>query len=288
MASLEQQLTEFAQGESSWRAVVLFGSRVRSHGAVNQADGWSDVDVQIVTRDPELFSSAAWLQQVTPDPVYAYCVRRASAGVRKATGVLASGDEIDAVIVTVGQLRLARLLLAAGFGHRIPRLRRSLDELAWIMRPGFRLLKGGTGWESFYQRVVREFRGTRLDDEEARQLAQEFLCELVWVLRKLSRGEWVASQRCIQRSLVEINLRLLHEVRLRRGEVSFREGRRVEMILPPSEWASIALFTAPESASLQTAVRQAFATMNGLMTALLGASWKPAPWPAFAEGTHAR
>lgn len=276
-ANAPDLLPEFlawSAGEPAIVAVVLFGSRVRE--SVGRSDAWSDIDLQVVTTKPAVFKSREWTKFAAGRELLAHAVRPASGGVTKVTAMFRPGHEIDVVVVPAIKLRAARFAVSLGLHRRVPALARGLNELATVMRGSHRVLKGGRGWEDFYARVVADVRGTRLDTTEALALAEEFFCDWHWVCKKLKRGEYVAAQRVIHRSLAEINFRLLHEVRLRMGEKSFREARRVEQLVSPEQLTAVSVDARLDAVSLQQAADGCAASFCGLMRQLVGEVWR---WP---------
>lgn len=256
-------------------AVTLFGSHARDPDAVNAADGWSDIDLHVIARQPDRFGRRTWAEtQFLPRELRAYVVRPVPGGVRKVTALFRPHAELDIVVLPGLPLRVLRLAVAAGMHRRWPALARMLDELATVMRPGFRVLKGGPGWERFYATVVRDVRGTRLTDDAALALADEFVCDYVWILQKLSRGELITSQRLLHRSLAEINFQLSHELHLRQGRLSFREARRVEHALAAEDREDLTVRASLTTEELQCAVEKSAATLRKLMRALVADRWR--------------
>jgi hypothetical protein len=102
------------------------------------------------------------------------------------------------------------------------------------------------------------------------------VCDYVWTLRKIDRGELVAAQRMLHRELVETNLRLLHELRLRRGERSFPEGRRIEQAPAGAGAPDVAVSARCDEGELRAGARSAASALRGIMAALVGGSWG---WP---------
>lgn len=139
------------------------------------------------------------------------------------------------------------------------------------------MLHGGKRWAEFYAQAVEKMSNPRLSDAEACRLAERFVCDYVWLQRKIVRGELLASQRMLHQSLAEINFQLLHEVRLRRGLASFPEARRIERVIDSETLDRVTVNAAPEAAALRTAVEKAAVTCRGLMRDLVGDGWA---WPA--------
>ena len=267
-------MAAWARAHPDVQALVLIGSRQRSEtDAVWKADPNSDWDFQIITRRPQLFADAAWVEQLPGVEVRAYASRVARIGGVPKVNALFAGAEADFVILPAGMMRMLRWLVALGFHRRSPKLRRGLQDLAIVIRPGWKFLHGEKTWDPFYRKVVAEVPDARLSDEGARQLAQVFACEQVWTLRKIARGELVAAQRMLHRELVETNFRLLHELKLRRGERSFPEARRIERIASEGELAGVSVSAALETDQLRAAVELSADTCERLMRALVGDSW---------------
>ena len=64
-----------------------------------------------------------------------------------------------------------------------------------VIRPGWRFLKGGETWDEFYKKTVADVDDPRLSDDEAKRIANIFICDYIWVARKIDRGELIAAQR---------------------------------------------------------------------------------------------
>ena len=139
--------------------------------------------------------------------------------------------EADFVVIPERAIRRMRMLVALGLHRRPGKVRRRLQDLAIVIRPGWRFLKGRSRWEPFYRKIVAEVPDPRLGDDVARQLAEGFACDYVWTLRKIVRGELRAAQRMLHRELADTNYRLLHELKLRRGERTFPEARRLDKLV---------------------------------------------------------
>lgn len=264
----------WAESEPTVKALVLIGSQVRpADDVVWKADAQSDWDFQLISSDPGMFASSGWTSGLKDLELRTYAPRQTRVGRVPKVSMVFNGAEADLVVLPARGMRLMRLLVTLGF-HRKGRTKRLLQDLAIVVRPGFRFLKGGEMWEPFFRRVVAEVPDARLDDDEARRLAEMFRCDAVWILRKIERGELLAAQRLLHQSLAETNIRLLHELRLRRGERSFPEGRRIERVVSLKELGSVTVGAVPEAESLRGAVRKAEATCDELMNGLVGPGWR--------------
>src|SRR5215216_283762 len=85
------------------------------------------------------------------------------------------------------------------------------------------------------EKFVKEMAGHRIDNAEIQTLLKICASDMFWVLEKLDRGELIAAQRMLHRSLVETSIVIMHELRLRSGSKTFQQARRVEQLLSSRE-----------------------------------------------------
>lgn len=274
--NLADKVADWARRTTTVKASILIGSRARRRDdQIWKADLQSDWDFQIITSRPDIFESRDWTLSLGSS-VQAYVVRRAAIGGVPKIAVLFEHTEADFVILPAALLRVSRLLMRFGVHRKSRGLRAKLRDLAVIIRPGWTFLTGAPGWEPFYRQVIAEIPDARLSDSEVISLATGFACDVVWTTRKIARGEWLAAQRMIHRSLQETNFRLLHEIRLRRDERTFPEARRAEFILSVQELDALNVCATLDANSLSNAVKKTSATCRKLMFALVGDGWN---WP---------
>jgi hypothetical protein len=137
---------------------------------------------------------------------------------------------------------------------------------------GQKVLKGGPGWQRFYTRVVNEVPLAHLTDEAAISLGEGAYVDAISILGKLERGEFVAVQRWLHRSLIETNFKILHELRVRKGLVSYPDGRRVEQLLSPEELRAVRFEVTLDPGSLRTAILSSLSGTHRLLHELTGKS----------------
>ncbi len=215
-----------------------------------------------------------WRRAIPSQRFCMQAVRAASGGVRKVTVIFASG-QVDLVVVPAVAIRFARLAFRLGVYDRIRAARIALNEIATCLVNGYHVIKGENAWGEFYARVVSEMPGVRLNDSEIAELADVFLCELLWILQKIDRGELMAAQYALHRQLSETNFRLLRELRLRRNKPlpSFGLGRRIEFLVTPQEQARVRVEARPIPEELRIAARQMYLGMAAYMAELVPV-WK--------------
>jgi hypothetical protein len=264
-------LTTWVRCEGNVNAAVLFGSQVRPQGHLASADRWSDIDLHVIAKRPSAVASIDWKKCL---PRHRHCLqvlRPASGGVSKLTILFDSG-EVDLVLIPNLSMHLANWGIRAGLHRRAGRLNQALNAVATIMSGGYRFLKGEPKWGILYRRIVSEMPGVRIDNAEAVRIANGFLCDLLWLCQKVQRGELIAARRCLNNSLIETNIVLLHEWRLRQGLPTFQQARRLEQMVAPDERQTVQVEASLQPNELQNAGKEALNGMCYLMSRLVP-SW---------------
>lgn len=270
--NLGEIVVEWANSAPDVVMLVLIGSRVRPCGTVAAADGGSDWDFQIATTEPARFATADWLGPLGLKPL-AYVLRPGRLGSSLKASAVTTTGELDLVVLPAEGLRELAGRDGAGLpgGKDGPALR----DLAAVLGGGYRMIKGEAEFGAFFRRVAGESRPLRLTDEDVVQLADAFCCDYVSTRRKIDRGELLAAERWLHLQLRETNFRLLHELRLRQGQISFPDGRRLEILADPvlQDWVA---GTGTGEKGLRAAVENAANVHRKLVSALLGGAER---WP---------
>jgi hypothetical protein len=270
-------MSEWAKAEPTVSGLVLIGSRVRAAAdALELADVHSDWDFHVIASGSRMFLDDAWTRSLQGFPPKAYVARSAVIGGVPKVNLVFADTEADLVIIPAKFLRLLRLLAALGRHRRPGWTQRRMQDIAEVIRPGWRFLVGEEQWGPLYRRAVAEVTDPHLSDKAVRQLADGFVCDYVWTERKLARGEYHTAKRMLYRELAEVNFQLLHELKVRRGERSFTKARRLERVASPAELAGVTVDARLEPAALRAAIEKSAATCRELMAALVGDAWR---WP---------
>lgn len=274
--NLAERIAQWAAGERTVKGVALIGSRARpADDVLWRSDAQSDWDFHVITSKPDLFSRPGWTAGLGVRLRH-YSVRRAAiSGVPK-VGAIFDGAEADFVVIPVGRFHGVRRHFQSGGDQPTARAKQMMHDLAVVVRPGWRFLKDGGGWDDFYRATVNAVADPRLEEAEVRSLADAFVCDAVWTRRKIERGELLAAQRMLHRALAETNFRLLHEWRLRRHERSFPEARRIERVAPAAELAALTVSARVNAEELAAALEKSSATCRKLVRSLVGEAWR---WP---------
>lgn len=274
--NLVQKLARWAQNEPSVHVLVLHGSRVRGIKEPGFADDDSDWDFQVVTSQPSIFFNVAWAPLAGLSPPAAYAIRVGRLGrINKISAIFGEGD-VDIALLPFSKLLIARFLHKCGIIKLWPKASEALAELAMVLRPGMIFLKGTRDWRLFFEHIVDNFESPRLSDNDICALAEGFVCDYISIRGKVSRGELVAAQRWLHLQLAETNFRLLHELRLRLGQPSFPDARRLEFIKQDGWREAVAINASVDQHSLLCAVDRSAHVFRELVKALVGEKWR---WP---------
>jgi hypothetical protein len=271
---LGERVTRWALGEPSVQLLVLIGSHSRPANDVAGADASSDWDFQIATTAPEMFADSRWTDALQGPPLH-YVYRPGRLGSAQKVTALFPDGELDLVVIPAPALRGVAQLVEAGRHGTNPAAVGAIADLAAVLQGGYTIRKGADEFGGLYRFVVAGISAARLSNEAVCQLADGFVCDYVSTVRKIARGEALAAQRWLHVQLAEANFKLLHELRLREGKVSFPDARRLERFADP-RLAAVAVEATLDIAALGRAVDKAAATARALVAALVGDAWR---WP---------
>jgi hypothetical protein len=273
-ATVGESMAKWARGEASVGALIMIGSRVRTPTGPLAADGHSDWDFQVITSTPGAFSRREWVHQLGLGGSVIYASRTGRLGSATKVTVVLEVGELDLVVIPERRLRLAKYLVYLGLGRRMDVVKRSLTDLALVLRPGYQILKGEPAWGSFLKTVVSDFPPLRMSNREICAEAEAYVCDWLSTRHKIERGEFLAAQRWLHHQLAETNFRLLHELRQRREQLTLPDARRLESLMESP--ALVTVCAVPTRDSLLAATEKSAATLRELMQSLVGDAWR---WP---------
>jgi hypothetical protein len=284
--------TRFRQAVEAWlngnpavESAVLFGSAAcEEKRSASAASRWADLDLHVVTAVPLQFEVIAWAKALPKAKFCHQAVRPATGGVRKVTAIFDAG-QVDLVIVPVAVITQGVEALRSGRYRESKPIEIGLNEMATCLHTGYRFIKGEEKWGPAYEQVSR-LPGVRLGEREIRDLADGFLCDLLWVLQKLERGEATAAQHILHTKLSDTNLRLWRERQRQRGAPlpSFGLGRRLETLADSADFTRLQVKARPVKAELNRAAKKSFAALQALMKDLIPDWSTPAPMVRLLAG----
>jgi aminoglycoside 6-adenylyltransferase len=204
IAAFLDRVTAWAESRDDVHALVLLGSQARTD---TPADRWSDIDLLLVTDEPEAFlRDAEWLVPLGR-PLLTFLEPTAVGGSTERRVLFETGEEVDFAVFSVEAVERA---IGA------PR----------VLRRGFRVLVDRIGIAASLEELA-----STPPEPEARDLAQlsnDFWYHALWAAKKLRRGEtWIAWRSCngYLQSLLVTLLRWRAEAR---GIDAWHDGRFLE------------------------------------------------------------
>jgi len=276
-AGFWEDTKRWISGNVNIRSAVVFGStaRVLNEG-MGIREGKSDIDIHVVSTSAKWIGNVDWNEEIGKGE-FCLCASRTATGGVKRWSIIYSSSQIDMVVVPAIMMYMAKLGYRLGLHRRIRSLHVALNEMASCLRMGYVFIKGEYQWGGFYRDVSR-LPGVRLVESEIVELANAAVCDCFWVLQKLERGELIAAQHVLHSRVVDTNLRLLREMRIRESLLlpSFGLGRNLESLLKPSELAAIRVSSLANVNDLETATRGALAELQRLVYRLCP-SWSVSP-----------
>jgi hypothetical protein len=264
----DSSLSNWANAQADIRALVQIGSRVQEGSG---ADAWSDYDYQLITTRPGRYRDGSFAEKL--GPCWAYGSRMVFGNSLKVTAVFDGALEADFVVLRHIEVLIAVTALRWPRTARLwPRaLVRGVADLRGVVGSGWRMIKGGSVWEGRYARISHL--SNPLRREEYDQWCGEFWSQLVWVAKKVGRGEYRAAQRGVHEHLLENTLRMLEQEALLGGIKAFPRGRRSELWMTREQLSATDVSSRPERAALATALLQisdAFSNSSSAVAAKRG------------------
>jgi hypothetical protein len=280
-------LSSWAHAQADIKALVQIGSRVQEGSG---ADSWSDFDYQLITTRPGDYRDGAFTERL--GTCWVYGSRMAFGNSLKVNAVFEGALEADFVVLRHIEVLIAVTALKWPQTARLwPRaLERGVADLRGVVGSGWKMIKGGPVWENRYSRI--SYLNNPLNEGEFNRWCGEFWSQLVWVAKKVGRGEYRAAQRGIHEHLLENTLRMLEQEALLGGLKAFPRGRRAELWLTPEQLRATDVTSRPERAALVAALGQISDAFSKTSAAVAGKrGWKARDYTgikAWLDGLLAR
>lgn len=174
---LVKRFVTWAEGRGDIRAAIIIGSRAR---VVEPADEWADLDILLVTSDPEYYvKSAEWLVNM---------------GVPLLTFIepTSSGDELERRVLFESMLDVDFSIIPLAKAQQIAQKGMTPSEAADAFGRGMRVILDKDGMASQLQRMVSSVATVTPkppSQGEFLQVANDFLYHAVFTAKHLKRGE---------------------------------------------------------------------------------------------------
>lgn len=224
----ENRIVDWARQQPDIGALIQIGSRVQAGGHV---DEWSDWDYQVITTSPARYLNQEWPAQIAS--CWSAHVERTERGVAKLSVVFSGGFEVDFIPLPAWQMKLVYWSMARpGLGSLYPSaLRRGIANTRLVVCPGYRVVLGGAAWEQRLEALQVPWPEKTFSAGDFEFRVTAFWRHIVWVQKKVARGELRAALRWNQLEVVEHLLALLTEEARIAGRATRPEARKAEQWL---------------------------------------------------------
>ncbi|HWA26755.1 MAG TPA: hypothetical protein VG734_13945 [Lacunisphaera sp.] len=243
----ETRVVTWAQHQSGLEALIQIGSRVQA-GA--DLDEWSDWDYHLITRNPEHYWTCDWLPEIAP--CWNAHLERTDRGVVKLSAVYSGGFEADFVPLSAWQMKLVYWAMARpGLRSAFPsRLLRGIYNTQIIVRPGYRVVIGGSTWEERLTALNAAWPKNEFTNIDYQYNVTGFWRHAIWVQKKIMRGETRAALRWYQVELTKHRWALLEEEARIAGRPVRPEARKAEKWLDARRLEQTAIETSTDQQML--------------------------------------
>lgn len=273
--TLGDAVVQWADREAMVSGLILIGSQVRRGTPASKApDKFSDWDFQVITRNPNIFMNRSWVLGLGFGEALAYVARVGRLGSAIKVSIVLSVGNLDLVIIATRQLQIVRIIFSIGISDYMGSIREGLVDLAVVIHGGYIVKKGEEKWGNFFKKIVASVPVRRLSDDTICMIADGFVCDYISIYSKIKRGELLSAQRWLHLYLAEANFQLMHEFRLRCGEESFPDARRLELLNVDLKLVTVSALPCPKQ--LNDAVERCSESLRFLVRRLLGDKWH---WP---------
>ena len=247
----EARIADWARQQPDVVALVQIGSRVQPGGTV---DVWSDWDYHLIVGDVSRYMNREWPAQIAPCWCSHY--ERTERGVVKLSAVFEDGLEADFVPLAAWQMKLVYWAMAhPGLSRLYPSaLRRGIANTQLIVSLGYKVILGGPAWETRLEALAVSWPVKEFSSADFQFHAAAFWRHVVWVQKKIARGESRAALRWQQMELTDHVYALLAEEARLAGRVARPEARKAEKWLDAKRLAQTAIETGTDQRGLARAL----------------------------------
>ena len=211
---IKAALCKKAQEDGSIRAVIAIGSSTRQD---TPADEFSDLDLIIVTDDPERWFSGEY--PAILGEISISFIEPTLGGGKERRSIYSGGRDADMIILTPEQFTKALEDGTAG----------------WVMNRGYSFLCDKEGYSAAAERYVsREVSRMPMPEDEFQNTVNDFFFHCIWACKKLMRGELWSAKMCIDAYLKQRLLKIAEEYHLALdGRDVWHDGRFIDSWAEP-------------------------------------------------------
>ena len=212
---IRKKICEYAESDDSIAAVIAIGSSTREE---TPADEYSDLDIFVVTEEPEKWYSGEYPKLF--GNVSISFIEPTLGGGKERRCIYDEDKDVDMLIFTPAQFEKALEDGAAG----------------WVMDRGYVFLYGEERYAGMTARCVsRELHAPAMTEEEFTNTVNDFFFHNIWAYKKLLRGELWSAKMCIDSYLKDRLLKMAEQYQTAlNGADVWHDGRFLDRWLDPS------------------------------------------------------
>ena len=191
-AEIKQTIQGYASRDEDIRAVVAIGSSTRT---TVKADEFSDLDLFIVTTDPDRWYSGEYPAKI--GNVSIAFIEPTLGGGKEYRCIYEADLDVDMIVLSPEQMEAAA----------------KEGVLEWVMNRGYQVLYDTQGYSDLLaQYVTRGQSKPEMPEDEFKNIVNDFYFHNIWAYKKLKRGELWSAKMCVDAYLKQRNLQHIREI----------------------------------------------------------------------------
>ena len=188
-AEIKQTIQGYAAKDEDIRAVVAIGSSTRT---TVKADEFSDLDLFIVTTDPDRWYSGEYPAKI--GNVSIAFIEPTLGGGKEYRCIYEADLDVDMIVLSPEQMEAAA----------------KEGVLEWVMNRGYQVLYDAQGYsELLAQYVTHGNSKPEMPEIEFKNIVNDFYFHNIWAYKKLKRGELWSAKMCVDAYLKQRLLRMI-------------------------------------------------------------------------------
>ena len=205
-ADIINRLYTYAEQDSAMTAVIAIGSSVRTEV---RADEYSDIDIIIVTREPESWYSGEYPEKLGKVDI-SFIEPTLGDGMERRC-IYDGEKDADFLIFTPEQFTKA---LEEGTAE-------------WVMNRGYKVLYDSENFAEMAEKYVHTgVKRVEMTEREFVNTVNDFYFHNIWAMKKLRRGELWSAKMCIDSYLKSRLLKMIEEYQIiKTGADVWHDGR---------------------------------------------------------------
>ena len=188
-ADIKEKLLEYAKTDDDIRGIIVIGSSTRKD---YEADEFSDLDLFIITKNPEKWFSGEYPALLGNSSIS--FVEPTLGGAKERRTIYDADRDVDMVIMTPQQFDSCIREGVAG----------------WVMNRGYTVLYDKDGFQEQTRKNVKlQIEKPSMGEAEFINMVNDFYFHNIWAYKKILRGEIWSAKMCVDAYLKHLLLRMI-------------------------------------------------------------------------------